>query len=132
MNIGIILVIVVVLLALYLTGTYNGFVVLKQRIQEAFSGIDVQLKRRADLIPNLVETVKGYATHEAGVFEKVTQARADAINAKALSLPGFLSLNAGIKRNARWFKTGNWGFQNGPEGVLTDSPHRAKTENDPF
>ena len=66
---------VIVLLFLYFVGTYNAFVILKTRIKEAFSGIDVQLKRRADLIPNLVETVKGYARHEKEVFENVTKAR---------------------------------------------------------
>lgn len=72
-----------VLLALYLIAAYNGFVVLKARIKEAFSGIDVQLKRRADLIPNLVETVKGYAKHERGVFNEVTKARSALITAKS-------------------------------------------------
>ncbi|OGK17362.1 hypothetical protein A2774_04160 [Candidatus Roizmanbacteria bacterium RIFCSPHIGHO2_01_FULL_39_12c] len=72
----------VVLLAVYLVATYNGFVVLKTRIQEAFSGIDVQLKRRADLIPNLVETIKGYAKHEKSVFENVTKARSALMSAK--------------------------------------------------
>jgi len=66
---------ILVLLVLYLVAQYNGFVVLKTRIQEALSGIDVQLKRRADLIPNVVETVKGYAKHEKGVFTEVTKAR---------------------------------------------------------
>lgn len=71
-----------VLLAVYLIATYNGFVVLKTRIQEALSGIDVQLKRRADLIPNLVETVKGYAKHEKGVFAEVTKARSALMTAR--------------------------------------------------
>ncbi len=74
-----IIVIVVVFLAL----TYNRLVTLRQRVKEAFSDIDVQLKRRHDLIPNLVETVKGYAAHERGVFDEVTQARAGAIAAGA-------------------------------------------------
>lgn len=64
-----------IIFVLYLIGQYNGFVILKTRIQEALSGIDVQLKRRADLIPNLVETVKGYAKHEKEVFTEVTNAR---------------------------------------------------------
>src|SRR3989338_2960995 len=71
-----------VLFAVYFIATYNGFIVLKTRIQEAFSGIDVQLKRRADLIPNLVETVKGYAKHERGVFNEVTKARSALMTAK--------------------------------------------------
>ena len=74
-----IIVIVVVFLAL----TYNRLVTLRQRVKEAFSDIDVQLKRRHDLIPNLVETVKGYAAHERGVFDEITQARAGAIAAGA-------------------------------------------------
>jgi LemA protein len=61
--------------------TYNRFVTLTKRSEEAWSDIDVQLKRRHDLIPNLIETVKGYATHERGVLEKVTEARAKAISA---------------------------------------------------
>jgi LemA protein len=60
---------------------YNGLVTLKNRTDEAWSDIDVQLKRRYDLIPNLVNTVKGYATHEAGVFERVTAARTAAMEA---------------------------------------------------
>ena len=62
-------------------GIYNGLIVLRNRCQNAWSQVDVQLRRRYDLIPNLVETVKGYAKHEREVFEKVTQARTSAINA---------------------------------------------------
>lgn len=72
---------VIVVLGIYLAATYNGFVLLRERIEEALSGIDVQLKRRADLIPNLVETVKGYAKHEKTVFENVTKARSALISA---------------------------------------------------
>ncbi|OGK21418.1 hypothetical protein A2866_01160 [Candidatus Roizmanbacteria bacterium RIFCSPHIGHO2_01_FULL_39_8] len=71
-----------ILLVVYFVATYNGFVILRTRIKEALSGIDVQLKRRADLIPNLVETVKGYAKHEKGVFEEVTKARSALMSAK--------------------------------------------------
>lgn len=74
-NTTIVLIGVGIILAIYLVSMYNSFIVLKTRIQEALSGIDVQLKRRADLIPNLVETVKGYAKHEKEVFENVTKAR---------------------------------------------------------
>ena len=73
-----------VLLAVYLVATYNSLVTLKTRIQEALSGIDVQLKRRAELIPNLVETVKGYAKHEKEVFENVTKARSALMSAGSL------------------------------------------------
>ncbi|MEY4723402.1 MAG: hypothetical protein RLZZ324_915 [Candidatus Parcubacteria bacterium] len=72
---------VVVLLVLWLVGVYNGLITLKNRVDEAWSDIDVQLKRRYDLIPNLVETVKGYATHEAGTLQKIVEARAAAMNA---------------------------------------------------
>ena len=67
---------IVVLIALVLVGIYNGLVRSRVRTREAWSGIDVQLKRRASLIPNLVETVKGYAAHERQTFENVTRARA--------------------------------------------------------
>jgi LemA protein len=79
---AIIIVVVIVLLILFLVGIYNGMVRARNRVDEGWSGIDVQLKRRHDLIPNLVETVKGYAAHEAGVFEAVTQARANAMSAQ--------------------------------------------------
>jgi LemA protein len=70
------------LIVVWLIATYNGLITLRNRTDEAWSDIDVQLKRRYDLIPNLVETVKGYAGHEKEVFEKVTLARAAAINAE--------------------------------------------------
>lgn len=72
------------LLIIYLWATYNRLVILKARIEEALSGIDVQLKRRADLIPNLLETVKGYAKHEKEVFENVTKARSHLLKAKTV------------------------------------------------
>ena len=75
----------VVLVGLYLVVAYNGLIRLRNRIENAWSQIDVQLQRRYDLIPNLVETVKGYATHERGVFEEVTRARANAINAQGVT-----------------------------------------------
>jgi len=79
-----IIVAIVVIVALFLWVTYNGLVKLKIRVDEAWSDITVQLKRRLDLIPNLVNSVKGYAAHEAGVFEKVTEARANALNAQGV------------------------------------------------
>jgi len=68
--------------------TYNELVKLRNRTKEAWADIDVQLKRRYDLIPNLVETVKGYAVHERELFERVTQARAQAIGAKTIKEKG--------------------------------------------
>jgi LemA protein len=79
---------VIVVLGLILVGIYNGMVRARNRVDEAWSGIDVQLKRRHDLIPNLVETVKGYAAHEREVFEAVTQARANAMSAQAAGPAG--------------------------------------------
>jgi len=72
---------IIAVAVLWIIGVYNGLVKLNNRAKEAWSDIDVQLKRRHDLIPNLVETVKGYAVHERELFEKVTQARASAVNA---------------------------------------------------
>lgn len=75
---------IVVLIGLFVWVTYNGLVTLKLRVDEAWSDITVQLKRRLDLVPNLINTVKGYAAHESGVFEKVTAARANALNAQGV------------------------------------------------
>ncbi len=74
---------VAVLIALWLIATYNGLIVNRNRVDESWSDIDVQLKRRYDLIPNLVETVKGYAKHEKEAFENVTKARSAAMGAKS-------------------------------------------------
>lgn len=71
----------IVLIGVFVWALYNGLVTAKTRVDESWSGIDVQLKRRTDLIPNLVETVKGYATHEKSVFENVTKARSTLMSA---------------------------------------------------
>jgi LemA protein len=76
-----IIIAVVAVLALWLMTTYNGLVRLRNMMQEGWSGIDVQLKRRSDLVPNLVETVKGYASHEKETLQNVTNARAAVVNA---------------------------------------------------
>ena len=75
---------VVFIIIVWFIAVFNGIVTLRNRTQEAWSDIDVQLKRRHDLIPNLVETVKGYAKHEKELFENVTKARAEAINASGI------------------------------------------------
>ena len=75
---------VVAVLIIFLWATYNALITLKLRVDEAWSDITVQLKRRLDLIPNLVETVKGYAKHEKGVFAEVTEARTSAMKAKGV------------------------------------------------
>ncbi len=72
---------IVIALILFFIFKYNGFIILKNRTKEAWADIDVQLKRRYNLIPNLVNTVKGYAKHEAGTFQKVTEARSVAMQA---------------------------------------------------
>jgi len=77
--------IILIAIILWMIATFNRLVVLKNRAKEALADIDVQTKRRYDLIPNLVETVKGYAAHESQIFEKVTQARAAAMSAQGLS-----------------------------------------------
>jgi len=84
MVIEIIILIIAIILVIYIIYQYNGLVQLRNRVKNAWSQIDVQLKRRADLIPNLVETVKGYAKHEKTVFENVTKARSSLMNAKTV------------------------------------------------
>src|SRR5438094_10030508 len=81
---------VIVALALWAVGIFNGLVVLRNRFKNAFSQIDVQLKRRYDLIPNLVESVKGYMAHERGTLEAVIKARGSAVSAAqaAAAKPG--------------------------------------------
>ena len=79
---AIIILVVIILILGYLWLLYNGFVTARIRIKEAWSGIEVQLKRRSSLIPNLIETVKGYAKHEKAVFENVTRARSALLGAK--------------------------------------------------
>lgn len=81
MTLGIVLAVIAVI-AVFLIGTYNRLVTLRQRLKNAWAQIEVQLKRRYDLIPNLVNTVKGYASHEKETFENVTKARNMAIQAK--------------------------------------------------
>lgn len=75
---------VVVVIGIFVWATYNSLVTLRIRVDEAWSDINVQLKRRLDLIPNLIETVKGYASHESSVFEKVTEARSNVIGAQGV------------------------------------------------
>ena len=84
----IVIAVVVVLILLFFWLGYNGLVKRRNQVDNAWSQIDVQLKRRHDLIPNLVETVKGYAAHERGTFEAVTNARANAINARVAGRAG--------------------------------------------
>ena len=75
---------IIVIAVLYFIAKRNSIIAARNRVDESWSGIDVQLKRRHDLVPNLVETVKGYATHESEVFEKATKARAEAMSAQSV------------------------------------------------
>ena len=79
----IIVVAVIAIVGVYILAVYNGLITTRNRVKESWSGIDVQLKRRTDLIPNLIETVKGYAKHEKSVFENVTKARSALLGAKS-------------------------------------------------
>lgn len=83
MVVGIIIAVVVVLLIIWIITSYNGFVSLRNKTEEAFSAMDVSLKKRYDLIPNYVETVKGYAKHESQTLEKVIAARNSAMGASS-------------------------------------------------
>ncbi len=87
MEISTIIIIALLFLVVLIVVSYNRLIVLRNRVKEAWADIDVQLKRRYDLIPNLIETVKGYATHEREVFENVTKARARAVSAEATGDP---------------------------------------------
>ncbi|SHJ76827.1 LemA family protein [Hespellia stercorisuis] len=80
MVVGIVILVIVIVIAVWLVGAYNGFVTLRNKCEEAFSAMDVSLKKRYDLIPNYVETVKGYAKHESETLEKVISARNAAMN----------------------------------------------------
>lgn len=85
METGMIILIVLAVLTVALIAVYNGLIRARNHVQEAWADIDVQLKRRYDLIPNLVESVKGYAAHESGVFAQVTEARSKAMSARSAS-----------------------------------------------
>lgn len=85
---------------IYLWITYNALVTLKIRVDEAWSDITVQLKRRADLIPNLIETVRGYASHEREVFENVTKARAATVSPESLEHPAKAAQAEGMLQGA--------------------------------
>ncbi len=88
---------ILVIGGIYLWSTYNALVALNVRVDEAWSDITVQLKRRADLLPNLIETVKGYAAHEKAVFENVTRARAETLSAQT---PGEVAVAEGHMQQA--------------------------------
>jgi LemA protein len=82
MSTSLILLIIIVVLIIWAVATYNGLVGMRQRVNQAFADVDVQLKQRHDLVPNLVETVKGYAAHERGTLEEVVKARNAAVAAQ--------------------------------------------------
>jgi LemA protein len=96
MGIGLILLIIAVVIAVLLIGIYNRLVALRQNCNQAFADIDVQLRQRHDLIPNLVETVKGYAAHEKGTLEAVIQARNAAVGAERSGDPKAMGAAEGL------------------------------------
>jgi LemA protein len=96
MTVLLILLIVIVVLAVLVIGIYNRLVALRQNCNQAFADIDVQLKQRHDLIPNLVETVKGYAAHEKGTLEAVIQARSAAVSAEKTGDPKAMASAEGV------------------------------------
>ena len=85
MEIILILIAILVILAVFVLGVYNGLITTRNRVKESWSGIDVQLKRRSNLIPNLIETVKGYAKHEKSIMTEVTNARKALLSAKDIT-----------------------------------------------
>ncbi len=95
-----ILLIILGIIVLWVIFTYNSFVRLVTHVKEAWADIDVQLKRRYDLIPNLIETVKGYASHESGVFEAVTKARVSAMSAEASGNPAQVTASKNVLSGA--------------------------------
>ena len=99
MKTSVIVIAVIALLVIYVIAQYNKLVRLNVTVDEAFAQIEVQLKRRSDLIPNLVETVKGYATHEKDAFEKVVQARAAATTAS--SVPAIAAADGALTQALR-------------------------------
>lgn len=84
MNFTIVIIIIIVIIVFWFIGSYNGFISLRNRFKEAFSTMDVYLQKRYDLIPNLVETVKGYAKHEKSTFEDITNARSRVASAQGI------------------------------------------------
>ncbi len=92
-------IVIVAIIVIWFIAIFNGLVSLRNRAQEGWSDIDVQLKRRYDLIPNLVESVKGYMAHEAGVFEKVTQARTQAMQSTGPAKAGAEDMLSGALKS---------------------------------
>jgi len=88
MSTTLIIIIILAIIIIWFVASYNGFITLRNRAKEAWADIEVQLKRRYDLIPNLVSTVKGYASHESQAFEKVSQARSQAMQASTPAQKG--------------------------------------------
>jgi len=88
MGTGIILIVIIVFIAFFFISIYNSLVKLRNQVKNAWSQIDVQLKRRHDLIPNLIETVKGYMTHERDTLENITKARSQAVSAEGVGEKG--------------------------------------------
>lgn len=120
---------IIALLALFLWATYNGLVTAKVRVQEAFSHIDVQLKRRTDLIPNLVETVKGYAKHEKELLEEVTKARTSLMKASGIEEKAKANNQLGDTLKSLFAVAENYPTLRANENFLSLQEELADTEN---
>jgi LemA protein len=136
MGIGMIALIVLLVIAaglllviLYVIGTYNVLVGLRNQVDNAWSQIDVQLKRRHDLIPNLVETCKGYMKHERGTFEAITNARAQAMGAKTVAEAGKAEGALGDALNKFMLVVENYPDLKANQNFLAVQEELASTEN---
>lgn len=129
MSIPVIILLVVVAIVLIVWITYNSLITAKVRVQEAFSQIDVQLKRRADLIPNLVETVKGYAKHEKELFESVTKARTSLMSAKGVQEKASANNQLGQTLKTLFAVAENYPNLKANENFLNLQEELADTEN---
>lgn len=120
---------IVVLLGLFLWVTYNSLITAKVRVQEAFSHIDVQLKRRSDLIPNLVETVKGYAKHEKNLLTELTKARTSLMSAKGVEAKAKANSQLSETLKSLFAVSENYPTLKANENFLSLQEELADTEN---
>lgn len=120
---------IIVLLGLFLWVTYNSLITAKVRVQEAFSHIDVQLKRRSDLIPNLVETVKGYAKHEKSLLTELTKARTSLMSAKGVEAKAKANSQLSETLKSLFAVSENYPTLKANENFLSLQEELADTEN---
>src|SRR5579883_2636228 len=129
MGIGLVIIAIVAFIALWLWASYNGLITAKVRIDEAFSQIDVQLKRRSDLIPNLVETVKGYAKHEKELLEHITKARTALMEAGSVSEKAQANNELGETLKSLFAVSENYPTLKANENFLSLQEELSDTEN---